>query len=123
MMNIKQIENTIQTLLKQNAIPHYTYGITGSFVRGEQTKKSDIDIVVKDGLLSIDEMESIKLAFTRDVDILQLELLKKEDEELDQMLQNMGLPKNNDSVYKTILREVVWIEKPQKRRDVTTNNK
>ena len=109
-MVIDEIERKLDELVEKHKIPNYIYGIAGSYARGEQTAESDIDIVVKDGLLTLDEMEEIKTTFMQSTDVLQMVLLKKEDEELDAMLQEMDLPTNNDSVYKTISQEVIWFE-------------
>ena len=105
----EMVKNTLFKLIKENKVPNISYGIAGSYARGEEEKTSDLDIVVNSEL-SIDEIEIIKSSFDTEVDILLLPLLKKEDEELDNMLQNMDLPINKDSVYKTVLREVIWIE-------------
>ena len=88
----------------------YRFGIAGSVARGESTKNSDIDVVVDSDGMPINLIERVKGFFTQDVDVLFLQLLKDEDNELDSFLKEQGLPVNESSVYKTVKREVIWIE-------------
>ena len=99
----------MESLAKE--LPKYRFGLAGSIARGTQKKNSDIDIVVDTDSIPIEDIEFIKNYFSlgRDVDVLILGLLKKEDEELDSFALSMGLPINNESVYKTIVRDVIWI--------------
>ena len=61
--------------------------------------------------MPITDMEYIKSKFDgTDVDVLLLGLLKQEDEEMDSFFKEMGLPINNESVYKNVSKEVVWCE-------------
>ena len=90
------------------------YGVAGSFARGTAKKSSDIDIVIDRDCMDIADMELIKKAlkskFSRKSDVICLELLKKEDVELDKLLCSIGLDDNEDSAYKSILREVIWCD-------------
>src|SRR3989344_1787884 len=45
-MSIKEIKNKINPILKRNGVAKAA--IFGSYARGDQTKKSDIDILIKD---------------------------------------------------------------------------
>ena len=54
--------------------------------------------------------KALKSKFSRKSDVICLELLKKEDEELDKLLCSIGLDDNEDSAYKSILREVIWCD-------------
>lgn len=103
------IKNILFNLIENKKIPLTSYGIAGSYARGEETENSDLDIVVNIEL-SLQEIEAIKNAFNVDVDILFLNLLQKEDEELDTMLLHLKLPANEESIYKTVSKEVIWIE-------------
>ena len=86
-------------------------GIAGSVARGDANKRSDIDVVVDTDDLSLSSIDLIKGAFAgRVVDVLCLGLLEKEDLELDSLMLSMGLPINDDSVYKTVVREVFWVD-------------
>ena len=91
-------------------LSNYRFGIAGSVSRGDNTENSDIDIVVDSDGMPLNLIERVRGFFTQDVDVLFLKLLKQEDDELDAFLKEQDLPINEDSVYKTVLREVVWIE-------------
>lgn len=84
-------------------------GIAGSYVNGTQHEGSDIDIVIDGDSMRVDIMEYIKGLFDVAVDILWLDLMKEEDNELDQFAHENGLPVNKYSAYKTIMQEVRWI--------------
>lgn len=110
-MTQNDIIKIIHEIKKIDILSKYKYGLAGSFARGEATRDSDIDIVVNADGLSIDIINKIKGFFCDvETDILCFGLLKKEDEELDEFLSNMGLPINDESVYKTIRNEVIWID-------------
>ena len=95
---------------KPQEFSSYNFGLAGSYSRGEESENSDIDIVVDTGNLTPEQMEKIKSFLkNKTVDILQMPLLKEEDELLDNFLMASGLPANNYSVYKTIKNEVNWI--------------
>lgn len=91
------------------------YGIAGSFARGTAKKSSDIDVIVDTDCMDISDIELIKKAlkskFNRNSDVICLELLKQEDYELDILSSSLGLGINEDSAYKSILREVIWYDK------------
>lgn len=84
-------------------------GLAGSYANNSATADSDIDVVIDGDSMRMDVAEYIKNLFNIPVDILWLELLKKDDEELDEFALSIGVPKNEYSVYKTIAREVEWV--------------
>ena len=84
-------------------------GVAGSYALDTATEESDIDVVVEGDSTRIDIAEKIKELFSIPVDVLWVSLLRQEDEELDIFAAKMGLPINKDSVYKTIMREAIWI--------------
>lgn len=90
--------------------PNIKFGLAGSYARGTETNKSDVDIVADTDMLTIEQIESIKERFSIKVDVVQLRLLEKEDVELDRFLVEHNLPVNEDSAYKSINREVIWCE-------------
>jgi predicted nucleotidyltransferase len=108
---------SVLSFLKELNKP-YKLGVAGSVARGKETNKSDIDVVVDDtNGISIEQYEDameivnlIKSHFKKNSDILFLLLIKEEDEQLDELLKSEGLPINENSAYKNILREVVWCE-------------
>ena len=105
------IASVIKQLHKVPELETIRMGIAGSVARGTATSNSDIDIVVDTDCLSLPTTNRIKSAFNgRDVDVLCLGLLKEDDVQLDALLKGMGLPINDDSVYKTISREVIWVD-------------
>lgn len=88
-------------------------GFAGSYARGNQKNSSDLDVVVNKSL-PIESIELIKSTFNEygvHADVLSLDLLLIEDIELDKMLQEIGFDANDKSVYKNIIKEVVWIAK------------
>lgn len=89
--------------------PGIKFGLAGSYARNEESSDSDIDIVVDTDMLTIEQINHIKEKFGIEVDIVQLKLLESEDLELDQFLIAHDLPVNNDSAYKSISREVIWV--------------
>ena len=54
--------------------------------------------------------EVIKNKFNRNSDVICLGLLYEEDCKLDELAISVGLDANEDSAYKSILREVIWFE-------------
>ncbi len=90
------------------------FGIAGSIALGKDKKNSDIDLVIDSDGFSLDAIDFIKSylhdLFKRKVDILFLPLLRKEDIELDNIAKEFDLGINEDSVYKTVNREVIWFE-------------
>lgn len=107
----EEILSSIRDLKHIQELTDYKFGLGGSVARGESNNFSDLDIVVDTTDISIPLMNLIKSYFKgQTVDVLCLGLLKKEDEELDSFLLENGLPVNDESVYKTISKEVVWID-------------
>lgn len=101
----------ILSKMKHNRFYNIKMGLAGSYARGDNTDSSDIDIVVDTDLMPITDMDYIKSSFYGiDVDVLLLGLLKQEDEEMDNFFKEMDLPTNDESVYKNVLKEVVWCE-------------
>ncbi len=43
-----------------------------------------------------------------DIDILCTGLLAEEDKRLDELMTELDIPINEDSVYKSVTREVIW---------------
>lgn len=86
-------------------------GIAGSYANGKSTEESDLDIVIDGDSMRQDIAEDIKSSFPIQVDTLWLDLLKKEDDDMDLFCKENDLPINEDSVYKTIRKEVIWIDK------------
>ena len=86
-------------------------GIAGSYANGTQRSDSDIDVVIDGDSMRMDVAEYIKSQFSNEVevDILWIELLKKEDEEMDRFALENDLSINECSVYKTVMQEVFWI--------------
>lgn len=84
-------------------------GIAGSFANGTQKPDSDIDIVIDGDSMRVDIMEYIKSQFQTEVDVLWVELMKREDEEMDKFALENDLPINKFSVYKTVMQEVLWV--------------
>ena len=84
-------------------------GIAGSFANGTQKPDSDIDIVIDGDSMRVDIMEYIKSQFQTEVDVLWVELMNREDEEMDKFALENDLPINKFSVYKTVMQEVLWV--------------
>ena len=107
MYSLEQIKFNLMTLY--NKYENLKIGIAGSYINGTQTEDSDIDVVLDGDSTNIEIMEEIKRLFDVPVDVLWLDLIKEEDEELDSFCKEMDIPINEDSVYKTVLKEVEWI--------------
>jgi len=103
--------NDIINILKQvyNKYDNIKLGIAGSYVNDTQKSSSDIDVVIEGDSMRVDIMEYIKSLFDITVDVLWVDLMKKEDDELDRLAVENGLPVNKYSVYKTVMQEVRWI--------------
>lgn len=103
--------NDIIKILKQvyNEYDNIRLGIAGSYVNGTQKFSSDIDVVIEGDSMRVDIIEYIKSLFDATVDVLWVDLMKKEDDELDRFALENGLPINKYSAYKTIMQEVRWI--------------
>ncbi len=78
-------------------------------VNDTQKLSSDIDVVMEGDSMRVDIIEYIKSLFDITVDVLWVDLMKKEDDELDRFAVANGLPINKYSAYKTVMQEVRWI--------------
>ena len=78
-------------------------------VNNTQREDRDIDIVIDGDSTRTDIMYYIKSLFDMAVDILWVDLMRKEDEELDRFALDNDLPINQFSVYKTVMQEVRWV--------------
>ena len=103
--------NDIISVLRQvyNKYDNIKLGIAGSYANDTQNSSSDIDVVIEGDSMRVDIMEYIKSLFDITVDVLWVDLMKKEDDELDKFAVENGLPINKYSAYKTVMQEVRWI--------------
>ena len=114
-IKIEEVKNIIHGLYLILNKPQYKFGIAGSFARGEQKSRSDVDIVIS-GVEQLSLEEYIEITnyldnrLSRKYDILVLDGMMKDDEMYDSILEDIGLPENEDSAYKNVKREVKWIE-------------
>ena len=106
-MNLNDIITTLKCVY--NKYDNIKLGIAGSYANGTQQLSSDIDVVIDGDSMRVDIMEYIKSLFDITVDVLWLDLMKKEDAEFDRFAIENDLPINNYSVYKTVMQEVRWI--------------
>lgn len=92
----------------------YKFGVAGSYARGTANKKSDIDIVVDTDILDLIDIELIKKTllkkFGKKSDVICLKLLEQEDKELDELAISVGLTPNDESAFKSIIKEVIWFD-------------
>lgn len=102
------ILDEVKKLSKTSMLLGYKVGLAGSYARGEETDISDIDVVIDTDMLTLDQINFIHDYFKKDVDVIQLKLLKEEDKRLDDFAVSQGFPINDDSTYKSICREVIW---------------
>lgn len=103
--------NDIISILRQvyNKYDNIKLGIAGSYANDTQNASSDIDVVIEGDSMRVDIMEYIKSLFDITVDVLWVDLMKKEDDALDKFAIENGLPINKYSAYKTVMQEVRWI--------------
>lgn len=103
--------NDIIAILREvyNKYDNIRLGIAGSYVNDTQQSSSDIDVVIDGDSMRVDIMDYIKSLFDITVDVLWVDLMKKEDDELDRFAVENGLPINKYSAYKTVMQEVRWI--------------
>ena len=103
--------NDIIAILREvyNKYDNIRLGIAGSYVNDTQQSSGDIDVVIDGDSMRVDIMDYIKSLFDITVDVLWVDLMKKEDDELDRFALENGLPINKYSAYKTVMREVRWI--------------
>ena len=106
-MNLNDVIKTLKRVYSK--YDNIKLGIAGSYANGTQQLSSDIDVVIEGDSMRVDIMEYIKSLFDITVDVLWLDLMKKEDAEYDRLAIENGLPINNYSVYKTVMQEVRWI--------------
>ncbi|AWI06716.1 nucleotidyltransferase domain-containing protein [Clostridium drakei] len=112
----EQILDILKDIKKNSILSNIKIGLAGSFARGTNMKSSDIDIVLSydldrddaDLLILVEEYINKKCGYK--VDVLHLERLAIEDEELDNHAKSLDLPINDESAYKSILKDVIWIE-------------
>lgn len=109
MLSKSEILNTLKNQKSAEVLKGIRIGLAGSYAKGEETEKSDIDIVLDGDSQRIEAAVYVKQLFQKEVDVLWLELLKQEDQELDDLLMGSGLEPNPYSVYKTVKEEVIWI--------------
>ena len=107
MLSLENIKDTLKPLYNQ--YDNIKIGVAGSYANNKATTDSDLDIVIDGDSTRLDIMEYIKELFNVPVDVLWVNLMKQEDEELDAFAIKMELPINENSVYKTVMREVIWI--------------
>ena len=106
-MNLNEIMATLRKVYDKYA--GIRLGIAGSYANGTQQLDSDIDVVIDGDSMRIDVMEYIKSQFPNEVDVLWVELMKKEDEDMDRFALENDLPINECSVYKTVMQEGLWV--------------
>ncbi len=112
---ITDIKTIVQGLNNVVDNKEYKFGIAGSFARNEQTATSDVDIIISGAkMILVDDynkiyrylLENLGLEF----DLINLEALEEEDKDFDDMLIDMGLDINDESAYKNIKKDVIWVE-------------
>lgn len=106
-MKLNDIISILQTAYEK--YDNVKLGVAGSYANGTQREDSDIDIVIDGDSTRTDIMYYIKSLFDMAVDILWVDLMRKEDEELDRFALDNDLPINQFSVYKTVMQEVRWV--------------
>lgn len=92
----------------------YRFGYAGSYAKGQAGEDSDLDIVVEgQDTLSSDAYfaiyDALKRILTIKFDIVDLKALAQDDQMMDKKLLELGLAANDDSAYKTMRREAVWM--------------
>lgn len=107
MLRTSEVENTLKQVY--NKYSNIKLGIAGSYVNNNANEDSDIDVVIEGDSMQVEIMDYIKSLFHTTVDILWLDLMKKEDDELDLFAAENELPINPYSVYKTVIKEVHWL--------------
>lgn len=104
------LENIKKTLVAiYNEYDNIKVGIAGSYANGTQKNDSDIDIVIDGDSTRQDIAEYIKSLFNESVDVLWLELLLEDDIKMDNFLKEIGMSENKESLYKTVIKEVIWV--------------
>lgn len=113
MLSSKEIAHVFDVLAKLGL--GYRFGYAGSYARGQADENSDLDIVVIGGhSMSGDEYlklyHLLRKLLPVKFDIVDLAALKEDDEKMDEMLLHMGLSVNDSSAYKTIRKEMIWMD-------------
>jgi len=106
-LTLQDIMKVLKPVAENNR--DFKIGVAGSFATGRNKRNSDIDIVIDGDSTNIDLEENIRNLFNVETDILWVDLLKKEDKELDEIAVKYDLPINDESVYKTVMKEVQWV--------------
>lgn len=109
LLTMPEIIKTLKRISKEIGFD-FRLGIAGSYAKNKAKENSDLDIVIDGDSMKQEVAEYIKQQFPIKVDILWLDLLKAEEDDLNAFCLANNYPINNDSVYKTVLREVIWIE-------------
>lgn len=107
MLDRSEIIHTLKNVYKK--YDGIRLGLAGSYANNTAKLNSDIDVVIDGDSMRMDIAQYIKGLFNVKVDILWLDLLKEDDENLDNLALMIGVPKNQYSVYKTIIKEVEWV--------------
>ena len=107
MLSLDKIINILKEV--RNNYKDLKVGVAGSYVNNSATDESDIDVILEGDSTNMEVIEYIKNLFDIEVDVLWLNLLRQEDEELDAFSISQGLPTNPYSVYKTVMKEVIWV--------------
>ena len=94
---------------------NYRYGFAGSYAKGNAKENSDLDIIVegKERLSSDDYFQiyhTLEMISPVQFDIVDMVALKADDIEMDNKLLEMGVLANDESAYKNIQKETVWLE-------------
>ena len=109
---LRQVFRDNKKILRQSRI-----GLAGSFVRDGQRLDSDIDIVIEPSdtsqaytfLLYQTLSTYMENHLETGYDLVWLNLLAEQDKEEDQLLSEYGIPADNTSPYKMIVKEVEWV--------------
>ena len=110
-----EILSVLSELISFNELNSVRIGLFGSYSRNEQKEDSDIDIVysVDKSLNSFNEIqffiEKCLEKYTNDFDIIWLELLEEDDKKMDSYFEKEGLGVNENSPYKELLKDVIWV--------------
>lgn len=117
---VKQIttENILKDLsiiLNDLAIQgNFIIGVFGSVARGTNTKRSDIDLMYKDELDFVTAgaiAAKLKDIYNVHVDVCSYTGAKEEDVKIDEIAIEITGEPNEDSVYKLMNREGIWLDR------------
>lgn len=107
MLSYSEIEDALKSVYKKYS--DVRVGVSGSYANDTARDNSDIDVVIDGDSMRMEVEQYIRRLFNMPVDVLWLELLEEEDQKLDKLALSIGIPKNEYSVYKTVLKEVKWV--------------